>query len=162
MRVIWFAMGSAAMVSAVTAHGQDAPASMQAPASMHLICTGGTVAQLPTGQTTSMVTTSRGAMAIGSSVSTQPGFVPLKIQFRMSQGKAQLNVPAFAGVRANADGGWSEVKKLYVSDDEITGKVSTGWIGSSQFRIDRRTGEMTSSGGFRGDCKKIDQADRQF
>lgn len=45
--------------------------------------------------------------------------------------------------------GWFKVKDLVVNDREIMGKVAMNFLASSRFRIDRRTGVMTSSGGYR-------------
>jgi hypothetical protein len=128
---------------------------------MHLICEGGTARQFPTSTTTGIVATSRGGSAVGSSVTTEPGYVPMIIQFRLQNGLAELSVPSYAGIRQGA-GGWSKVKSLYVSDGEITGKVSAGMFDSSSFRIDRRTGTISSSGGYQGECRPMDASQRKF
>lgn len=128
---------------------------------LHLICEGATAVQVPTSQTTGVVTTNRGGMAVGSSVTTEAGAVAMTVQFRIRNGLAELSTPAYSGVRQNKSG-WAKVKDLVTTDDEFAGKVGAGWIGSSRFRIDRRTGTMTSSGGYQGQCRRLEQSERQF
>ena len=128
----------------------------------HLICEGGKSVSVATSSTSAVVTTERGGNAIGSSITSQPVYRPMTVQFRLENGLAELNVPAVSGVKQDAPGGWSKVKDLHVTENDITGKVSMGWLVKSTFRIDRRTGIMTTEGGYQGDCRPMDMTQRKF
>lgn len=83
------------------------------------------------------------------------------VEVRIDSGSAVVMVPAqFTGGSGGTK--WRKVKNLVVTDDEITGKVGLGLLASTTFRIDRRSGTLTSNGGFRGQCTKIDATKRAF
>lgn len=128
-----------------------------------LICDGVTYTNVESARTTGAVADNQGYSAGASITTTRPGEVPFRVQFRLLDGAARMNVPAFASGGAKGDANWFPVSNLAVSDSEITGRVKFGfWYGSSNFRIDRRTGTMTTSGGFNGGCQKQDITQRAF
>jgi hypothetical protein len=93
--------------------------------------------------------------------SSTPGSVPFRVQVRIRGAVAEMNMPPAAGGTRAADG-WRQVKQFTMTENEITGRVRVGLISAASFRIDRRTGLITSSGGYAGQCRKEDLSKRAF
>jgi cytoskeletal protein RodZ len=130
---------------------------------MLLVCDGSTFTVVPTSQTNALVTDSHGNMVVGSATSSAPANVGFQVQLRIIGEKAEMNVPAIAAPAIKGgNSGWYKVKNLVVGEHEITGKVSFNFIASSNFRVDRRTGKMTTKAGFSGTCRKEDLQKRAF
>lgn len=130
---------------------------------IYLICEGQTAANLASETTTATITDNEGYSANGVATTSRPSVVRMTIQFRVSDGKAEINMPRFAApVISSSKEGWYPVKDLKFTDDQISGKVKYNFIASSSFRIDRSTGVITSSGGFQGQCTKVERAERKF
>lgn len=133
------------------------------PPDMLIICDGSAVAMAPESTTTMGVTDNQGYSATGSAVTSSPATLAFTAQLRIEGGEARMNLPAFAGPEiSSSKGGWYRVKGLSVDDRRITGKVVWNFLSSSSFEIDRRTGTMTSSGGFQGQCHAADLEQRAF
>lgn len=130
---------------------------------LFLVCDGGTAANATTSTTNAIVRDQYGNEVSGTASTSEPTNVNFRVQFRMLNGAAEMNVPTVATPQLRGgQAGWFPVKKLVVSDTEISGNVSYNFMSSSRFRIDRRTGIMTSSGGFNGTCVKRDLSQRAF
>ena len=120
-----------------------------------LTCEGSTVANVTTSQTVARASDSSGASAEGSASTSQPMRVPFTVQFRLENGLPSMHIPASAVQGAQGNAGWFPVTDFVATDSEFAGKVRLGFLyGSSRFRIDRRTGQITTSGGFEGSCRK--------
>lgn len=128
-----------------------------------LKCDGTSLARLNTSTTTADVRDSNNHSATGEASTTEAVRIPFQVMVRIKDGTAQMNVPGLAAPEIN-DGkaGWFPVKSLIVSDDEITGKVRFNLFASSTFRVDRRTGAISTSGGYTGSCVKQDLSQRAF
>lgn len=130
---------------------------------MLLICQGETMANINAASTRAQVVTSDGRSAYGTAQTTTPATVPFSVQFRMISGKAEMNVPSMATGGASGEANWFPVSNLRISESEISGKVKFGFLyGSSKFRIDRRTGRISTSGGFQGICERQNLAGNKF
>ncbi|MDT0507513.1 hypothetical protein [Novosphingobium sp. MMS21-SN21R] len=130
---------------------------------IHLVCAGQTAANMASETTTANMTDSEGYSANGYATTSRPTIVKMTIQFRITDGTAEMNVPRMiAPPISSSKEGWYAVKALRVTDDQISGKVKFNFINSSSFRIDRTTGVMTSSGGFQGNCTKVERTERKF
>lgn len=81
-------------------------------------------------------------------------------EFILKDGKASLKPPMIAYYKGRD--GWWEVRELVVTDTEIGGRIKYNMFASDRFRIDRRTGELTSTGGFSGQCRKLEKTERAF
>jgi len=123
---------------------------------MLLVCTGTTMMSTPTSQTSAIVSDNSGNMALGSATSSSIQNARVQVRLRISGENAELFVPA-----GYNNAGWRKVKNLKIDEDEISGKI-TYWLRRSNFRVDRRTGIMTTSGGFEGLCRKEDLQQRAF
>lgn len=89
--------------------------------------------------------------------------VPTLAQFRLEGEAAQLNLPQPPTCSiCVGERGWRKVKNLEVGPDRIAGKITYGLFSGTSFEIDRRTGIMTSSNGFRGECEAQDLSERKF
>lgn len=123
---------------------------------MLLVCTGTTLTSTPTSQTSAIVSDNSGNMALGSATSSSIQNAQVQVRLRIAGENAELFVPA-----GYNNAGWRKVKNLKIGSDEISGKISY-WLTQSSFRIDRRTGVMTTSNGFEGNCIKEDLQKRAF
>jgi hypothetical protein len=168
-RAIGYALPFAALLSSPVL-ARNSPSEVEAgtgaPRSeneMLLICDGSTFTVAPTSQTNAFVADNRGNMVTGSATSTAPANVGFQVQLRIIGNDAEMHLPAAAAPRISAkNGGWRKVKELQITENQISGKVRTDWFDSSSFRIDRRTGSITSEGGFSGTCRKQDLQQRAF
>ncbi len=89
--------------------------------------------------------------------------VPTLAQFRLEGEAAQLNLPQPPTCSiCVGEKGWRKVKDLKVGPDRIAGKITYGLFSGASFEIDRRTGIMTSSNGFRGECEAQDLSEHKF
>lgn len=130
---------------------------------MLLVCDGSTFTVAPTSQTNALVTDNSGYMASGSVTSSRPTSVGFQVRLRIIGGDAEMNIPAIAAPTiSTGNGGWYKVKDLKIGENEISGKIKMNWFNSSIFRIDRRTGQITSEGGFSGTCRKENLEKRAF
>lgn len=76
------------------------------------------------------------------------------VQFRIIGGAGEIYLPSPGGGIVSK--GWEPVKDLAVTDELISAKVKTTIFSYSKFTIDRVTGVMNSSGGFSGQCRKVE------
>lgn len=130
---------------------------------LHLICEGQTAANLASETTTATLSDNEGYSASGMATTSRPTVVQMTVQFRVKDGKAEMNMPRMAApLMSSSKEGWYAVKDVKFTDDQISGKVKFNFLASSSFRIDRSTGVMTSSGGFQGQCTKVERAERKF
>jgi hypothetical protein len=130
---------------------------------LYLACKGGATAQVATGTSSASAIDSRGGSAAASGITTETQYIEGIVLFRMAKGLAEVNVPRqFLSGQKLGNAGWFKVKKTLVSEDEITGKIQTEFLTTSSFRIDRRTGIMTSDGGFSGNCTLVDVMTKKF
>ena len=140
-----------------------ATSAMTTPPDMLLVCEGSTLAMAPESQTSMGVVDNEGYAATGSAVTSTRADVAFTAQLRIEDGEARMNLPTFVAPEVNSSkGGWYRVKSLVVDDKRITGKVVLNFLSSSSFEIDRRTGRMTSAGGFQAQCRAVDLTERAF
>jgi len=158
-----FAQNSASGALASGPAAQPQEPSSKPETEMLLVCDGSTFTVAPTSQTNALVTDNNGYMASGSVTSSRPASVGFQVRLRIIGGDAEMNIPAIAAPTiSNGNGGWYKVKDLKIGENEISGKIRMNWFDSSIFRIDRRTGQITSEGGFSGTCRKEDLQKRAF
>lgn len=151
------------LIPALTLALTAAPALAKTPPDMLLVCDGSTLAMAPDSQTTMGVVDNEGYAATGSAVTSSRADVPFTAQLRIESGEARMSLPAFVAPEiSSSKGGWYKVKALVIDDRRITGKVVFNFISSSSFEIDRRTGTMTSAGGFHAQCRAVDLSERAF
>ncbi|MEN2749321.1 hypothetical protein [Sphingomonas sp. T9W2] len=129
-----------------------------------LRCTGPFTATVATSATTANASDNYGNQANGNSVTSERVTVDAMVEFRMSNGAATLRLPPIAYGSSNLRGARFEEKvdNLVVTDSQISGSARVSLLGKTRFRIDRITGTMTTSGGFRGECTPFDTAKRAF
>ena len=128
-----------------------------------LICNGSTVAPVTTGSTNAVVTDNRGNIITGRATDSEVREVRATVQFRLNGDDPRMNLPrALQPELASSKGGWFRIKDLVVTDDFVRGKVVLNFLSSTRFEIDRRTGILTSEGGFQGACQSVDTTDRKF
>lgn len=130
---------------------------------MLLVCEGSTLTNLTTATTTARLADNQGYAVDGRASTSEPRSVDYTVHLRIRGSAAEMTVPALVMPEFNSSkSGWLPVKQLVISENEITGRVRYNFLSSSTFRIDRRTGDITSSGGFRGKCRKQDLTQRAF
>lgn len=130
---------------------------------MLLVCDGESFNRTETASVDGWAADNHGNSATGGAALRELKKIPFQVRLRISDGIAEMSVPAAAAPEINENkGGWFPVKKLAIGDNEITGKVRFNMFSSSTFRVDRRTGAITTSGGFSGHCKKADLGERAF
>ncbi len=157
--MVW--RGTAAF--ALLASGQVAVAVADPPSDETLlVCDGTSRGNQVTSRTTGSMFDNRGNSATGYAVTTEPGTVAFRVQLRIKDGKAEMNTPPgpspwWGGGKA----GWYPVKGLAITGDEISGRVQYNFATASRFRIDRRTGTITTDK-FTGTCVKQDLSQRAF
>lgn len=139
-------------------------AGIAADETLALRCTGPFTTTVATSATTANASDNYGNQANGNSVTSQRVTVDATVEFRMSNGAATLRLPAIAYGSGNLRGARFEEKvdNLVVTENEISGSARVSLLGKTRFRIDRITGTMTSSGGFRGECAPFDVTKRAF
>jgi len=81
---------------------------------------------------------------------TQRSYV---VQVRIDDGAVSILLPPSGG---GIISDWQDAEQVTITDNEITGKLRTTIFSKSKFTIDRRSGVMTSSGGFTGTCRKVE------
>ena len=129
---------------------------------MLLICDGASVGDIVTSRTNGVALDSRGNVATGTAATIESGSVEFQVQFRTRGDIAEMNVPGGAAPWwSGGKAGWYPVKRLSITDDEITGRVQFNLLTSSSFHIDRRTGSITTKS-FSGICRKQDLTQRAF
>lgn len=153
---IALAQNTAAEISAENPATPTQATASQSENEMLLVCTGTAMMSTPTSQTSAIVSDNTGNMAVGSATSSSIQNAKVQMRLRIVGDNAELFVPA-----VYASAGWRKVKNLKISSDEISGKISY-WLVESSFRIDRRTGIMTTGRGFEGTCSKEDLQKRAF
>lgn len=128
-----------------------------------LLCRGSAVGEVATGRSSAVVTDSFGNSAVGNSVDTEVREIDAVIQLKLNGSDPRVNIPRIlAPDIASSKAGWYRVKDLEISDEYIKGKVVFNFISSSRFEIDRRTGVLTSTGGFQGMCEAAEINERKF
>ncbi|WP_133243758.1 hypothetical protein [Sphingomonas pokkalii] len=132
---------------------------VQSPDVIELRCPGSTTVLAPTKQGSAVVTGPAGTAATASVERTAVDSRGVT-EFRIEGDKAFAR-PPLGFVERKGTNGWLPVKKLVVTDGEISGMVQVDLLTASRFRIDRRTGELTTSGGFRGVCTKLEANDKR-
>jgi hypothetical protein len=131
--------------------------------SLFLACEGGKTLQVATSTSSASAIDSGGGTAVASGVTTEGQLTKGAVLFRMTNGAAEMNIPPqFLNGARQGNGGWFKAKNLKVSDEGIWGKVQIGLLSASTFRIDRLTGQMTTEGGFSGNCKPVDPSAKKF
>lgn len=126
---------------------------------LNLSCTGATLVQDGSAVT---LRDNRGYEVEATGTGSGVGSVSFTVRLQIRDGVGRMNVPNAATGGMRGDAGWFPVKDLIVNDDEITGKVRLALLSTSRFSIDRRTGGITTSGGFSGTCQKEDDTRRAF
>lgn len=154
-----FAQSPAAHVVAGDPTPQIQESGQQPENELQLVCEGST----STSHTTAFVMDGQGHMALGSATSTNSARVMHTIRIHIVGDMAEVHIPtSLAPQISSKNGGWRKVSQLQINSNEIIGKVQVDWLDSTTFRIDRRTGSITSAGGFSGTCRKEDLQKRVF
>lgn len=131
--------------------------------SLNLVCTGRSLVAAPVETTTVVATDGYGGSAYGTGVRRQIAETEQTVGFRMANGTASIRVPAvFLPAIKGGSAGWFKVKNLVVTETEITGKAAINFLTNPAFRINRTTGEMTTSGGNTFVCEPETSAGRKF
>jgi hypothetical protein len=81
--------------------------------------------------------------------------------------RVKLPSPMVPLLSGGGNGGWFTVSDLWVNDDEITGVIRLNALNKPKFRIDRRSGQISITGGFSdftGQCDAVraDGPQRKF
>ena len=149
------------LVLAAPAMAQDAPAPLS------LICFGGGSANKPTGATVNAWNNS-GDTASASVTTMNPVGFEDQVSLRIDGAEGELRMPRtmLPAIRGGKDG-WFKLKKIKVSDGEITASVAVNPLNNPKLRLDRYTGMISLSGkagDFTGRCQKFDPstAERAF
>lgn len=136
--------------------------STAASAPLSLVCTAQMVQAIPTETTSVIASDSYGGQAYGSGVRSQLATVEAVINFRMAGGVATIRIPRWLANDLNGgNAGWYKVKKLVVTDREISGTAAIGFLNHRKFRIDRMTGVMTTSESSY-QCRPEQETERKF
>lgn len=144
------------------AAGMIAIALMASSLSLNLTCTGTSMVPVPV-ETTTVQANGRYGSGSGFGVRSELVVTESNVGFRLEGDEAQISIPAHLLPQIHGgNGGWFKVKNLVVTDSEITGKAAVNFLTNPSFRIDRQTGVMTSSGGYRGTCTATDPTARKF
>jgi hypothetical protein len=137
--------------------------SAEVPTQLQLSCPGSSTGMLVVESASARVTGQAGTTASANGSRSEITTIRGTVNFRLSDGIAEINVPAqFLPTLHGGKAGWFKVKELSLTDDEIIGKVSLNFLNSSRFRIDRRSGMITTSGGFTGECSKMENQSVKF
>ncbi len=148
-----------AMALASPASAEDSPAPLP---DMLLTCTGFLEVDAPI-RGASTYSDNYGYSGIMTDVMLVPVEKRIVVDFEVRDGTPLVRLPASVVAQINNNkAGWFKVKDLEVSDREISGKIAVNFLSAPKFRIDRRTGVMTSSGGYRGACEKQDISTQKF
>lgn len=130
---------------------------------LDLICTGQALASVPVETASVAAVDSYGGTAYGSGVRREVAPLEASVGFRLADGKALIHIPAWLANDINkGDAGWFKVKGLVISETVIAGKAAIGFLNRPSFRIDRMTGEMTTSGGNRFICRPREHSEKKF
>lgn len=130
---------------------------------LSLTCRGSVLGAVPVETTSVSAVGNNGARAVGSGVRSEVVSQNVDLSFRIEQGQAKLRLPsALLPQLRGGNAGWFKVSNLVVSENEISGRVAINFLSRPTFRIDRRTGEISSSGGFHGLCAADDLTQRKF
>lgn len=130
---------------------------------LQLTCVGNVTGAIPVETTSVNAQSAWGSTANASGVRSEIATAEVSVGFRLQGGKAQLRIPSeLLPQWRGGKNGWFEVRDLMVSEREITGKVAVNIFMRPTFRIDRYTGELSSSGGFQGKCQTQDVTERKF
>lgn len=128
-----------------------------------LVCEGGTLSNMQTAETYVSAYNNRGYRVDGNATTREPGRIDYSVKLRIRDGIGEMSVPDLVVPElSSGKQGWFPVKDLKIGDDEISGRVRFNFVSSSSFRIDRRTGDISTSGGFVGKCVKQDLSQRAF
>lgn len=130
---------------------------------LHLNCVGVTTGSVPIETSSAVVQDTRGRAAYGSEV--RSAVVPQEtvIGFKMEDGQAEMRLPSHLLPEMHGgDAGWFKVKRLEVTEQAITGRVAVNFLHNPSFRIDRMTGELSSSGGVSAMCAPVERSERKF
>ena len=139
---------------------QALPASAQ---DLALICEGNMRGMFTEKSTGGTIFDNKGNSVSGGASSARYGDISTTAQFRLAGAQAQLNLPQPPTCSiCIGEKGWREVKGLKVEPDKISGKIRYGLLSGATFEIDRRTGIMTSSNGYRGTCEAQDLSNHKF
>lgn len=138
-------------------------AAQAAVSDLSLTCRGSVLGAVPVETTSVSAVTSTGGRAVGSGVRSEVVSRDVDLSFRIEQGQAKLRLPsALLPQIRSGNAGWFKVSNLTVTENEISGRVAINFLSRPTFRIDRRTGEISSSGGFHGVCAADDLTQRKF
>jgi len=129
--------------------------------SLLLSCAGASSGVAATSSSSAVVYDNQGRQVTARGSTIEPVTIYGTVEIKLFDGIAEVLVPSqFTGGSGGTK--WRKVKNLVVTETEITGKVGLGLLSSTTFRVDRRTGSLTSNGGFRGQCIKVDESQRAF
>jgi hypothetical protein len=128
-----------------------------------LACRGSTIGSMATGSQSTVVQDSTGKVVTGRSVDSEVREIGAVMQFRLNGDDPRANIPRIlAPETAVSKGGWYRVRELQISEDFVRGRMIYNLFESSRFEIDRRTGILTTTDGFQGDCEAVDVNQRKF
>ena len=128
-----------------------------------LACRGSSVGSMATGSSSTVVTDSTGRVVTGRSVDSEVREIGAVMQFRLNGEDPRANIPRiFAPETAVSKGGWYRVRDLQITEDFVRGRMIFNLMQSSRFEIDRRTGILTTTDGFQGECQAVDVNARKF
>lgn len=128
-----------------------------------LACRGSSVGSVATGSSSTIVKDSDGRVVTGQSVDSEVREIGAVIQFRLNGEDPRVNLPRiFAPETAVSKGGWYRVRDLQITEDFVRGRMIFNLMQSARFDIDRRTGIVTTTDGFQGECQAVEVNQRKF
>ncbi|MBI0530885.1 hypothetical protein [Sphingomonas sp. TX0522] len=85
------------------------------------------------------------------------------LDFELRGDTARLRIPAAMRPKiSSGKDGWFDVRKLSVTDRLISGEIKFNFMNKGRFEIDRASGVLTTAGGQKAQCEKIDTEKRRF
>lgn len=75
------------------------------------------------------------------------------VQVRINEPAVEILLPALSAAFTPS---WQRAEQVKITDDQITGNLRTTIFSKSTFTIDRRSGVISTSGGYTGVCRKVE------
>lgn len=145
------------------AEQQDQPVS-NTPSTFSLVCLGGGSANRMSNGSVS-AWNSDGDYASANIVGNRSVPFDDQVNVLIDGDKGKIRMPrAMLPPIRGGENGWFEIRKIEVSENEITGSVAVNIINSPKLRIDRITGSISISGkagDYSGRCRPYDPANVQ-
>ncbi len=133
----------------------------------HLSC-GGTASGIATSTTFGSAHEDFGSGSVSGSATTysrRETADRLLLEIDEAGGRIRLPASMIPPIHNGGKNGWWPLTNVTVSETEVSGRFAVSLVNRGQFRIDRRTGDISIGqfgGGFRGQCEKFEPEERKF